>query len=33
VIAGSGRFLGRPGVAVVTPEGDDWFRVDVFLLD
>ena len=33
VIAGSGRFLGRPGVAAVTPEGDDWFRVDLFLLD
>ncbi|MCP4794649.1 MAG: hypothetical protein GY885_00650 [Phycisphaeraceae bacterium] len=33
VIGGTGRFLDRPGVAAVTPEGDDWFRVDLFLLD
>ncbi|MCP4833521.1 MAG: hypothetical protein GY895_02040 [Phycisphaera sp.] len=33
VIGGSGRFLDRPGVATVTPEGGDWFRVDLFLLD
>ncbi|MAD20165.1 MAG: hypothetical protein CMJ52_08250 [Planctomycetaceae bacterium] len=33
VIGGAGRFLDRPGVAVVTPEGGNWFRVDLYLLD
>ena len=33
IIGGTGRFLGRPGVAVVIPEGNDWFRIDLFLLD
>lgn len=33
VLGGSGQFLGRDGECVVTPEGDNWFRVDFYLLD
>lgn len=31
IIGGSGRFLGHDGVSVVTPLGDDWFKVDLHL--
>lgn len=31
IIGGTGRFLGQSGVAVVTPEGEAWFRVDIYL--
>lgn len=31
IIGGTGRFLGRSGVAIVTPEGEAWFRVDIYL--
>lgn len=33
ITGGMGRFLGRDGVADVTPLGDDWFRVDLYLTD
>jgi len=33
IICGTGRFLGRSGVAVVTPKGEAWFRVDIYLVD
>jgi hypothetical protein len=31
IIGGTGRFLSRPGLAIVTPEGDAWFRVEIYL--
>ena len=31
VVGGTGRFLGRPGIATVTPEGDAWFKVQIYL--
>ena len=33
ITGGTGQFLGRAGEAIVTAEGDDWFRVDLYLLD
>ena len=33
IIGGSGRFVGARGEGVVTPVGDDWFRVDLYLVD
>ena len=33
IIGGTGWFLGRAGVARVAPLGDDWFRVDLYLVD
>ncbi len=31
IVGGTGRFLGRPGIAIVTPEGEAWFRVEIYL--
>ena len=31
VIGGTGRFLARSGVATVSPEGDAWFKVQIYL--
>ena len=31
VVGGTGRFLGRAGVAVVIPQGDAWFKVEIYL--
>ena len=33
VVGGTGRFLGRAGVAAVIPEGEAWFRVEIYLAD
>jgi hypothetical protein len=31
IVGGTGRFLGQDGIATVTSEGDDWFRVEIYL--
>ena len=31
IVGGTGKFLGQHGIATVTSEGDDWFRVEIYL--
>ena len=33
ITGGSGRFVGARGESVVTPLGEDWFKVEIFLED
>ena len=31
IVGGTGKFLGQDGIATVTSEGDNWFRVEIYL--